>query len=132
MISIAASSAIMSFGASVTFSLSASFSANASLRITNRVRRIHWTRPLVDANRAERARLKHTHELQPNHLEQRQKRDDEAAAVVDVGKEIFEAHRVGFGQPREQLLDADLHRNLLRRQHHLRPHLGAIYHRLKR
>src|SRR6185503_15743680 len=73
----------------------------------------------------------HPHELQPNHLEQRQKGDDQAAAIVDVAEQVVEAARLGFGQAREQLLDADLDRNLLRRQEDFRSQLRALDHRLK-
>src|SRR5439155_15683269 len=96
------------------------------LRVADGVRRVGGTRPLVHANRAERARLEHTNELQPDHFEQRDERDDETAAIVDVGKQILEAHRFALRQPGEQLLDADFDRNLLRREQHLWPHLRAI------
>src|ERR1700694_934476 len=43
-------------------------------RIADRVRRVGGTRPLVDANRAKRARLKHPDQLEPDHFEQREKR----------------------------------------------------------
>src|SRR4051812_24587983 len=96
----------------------------SSIRVSDRMRRVGRTRPLVYANRAERARLEHPHELQANHLEEREERDDEAATMVDVREKLLEAHGFGLRQLREQLVDAHLHRNLLRRQQHSRPHLG--------
>ncbi len=57
-------------------------SATISLRIANRMRRIGRPRSFVDANRAEAAGLEHPHQLQSNHLEQRQKGDDQAAAIA--------------------------------------------------
>src|SRR5262245_49714910 len=53
------------------------FSPTLCLRIANRMRRIGRPRPLVDANRPERAGLKHPHQFQTNHLEQRKERDDQ-------------------------------------------------------
>src|SRR5882724_997647 len=87
-------------------------SSTVFLRIANRVRRVRGTRPLVNTNRAEAAGLEHPDELQPDHLEQRQERDDEAAAIVDVGEELFKAHRIGFRQALEQLVHPDFHRDL--------------------
>ena len=52
----------------------------ALLGIANRLRRVGRPRALVDANRAERAGLEHANQLQPDHLEQRQERDDQAGA----------------------------------------------------
>ena len=100
--------------------------------VANRMRRVGRPRALVDADRAEAAGLKYPHQLQANHLEQREKSDDEAAAVVDVGEQIVEAARFGFRQARQQLLDADFDRNLLGREQHLRPQPGALHHRLER
>src|SRR5258707_118880 len=51
------------------------------LRVPNRVRRIGGPRALVDADRSEAPRLEYSDEFQANHFEQRQKRDDEAAAL---------------------------------------------------
>ena len=59
-------------------------------------------------------------------------RGDEGVAVVDVGEEIFEPHRLGLRQPRQKLLDAHLDGNLLGRQQDLRPHLRAVDDGLKR
>src|SRR5262249_38282802 len=60
------------------------------LRVANRVRCVGRARALVDANRAKAARLENAHELEANHLEQREKRDDDAAAIADIGEQIFE------------------------------------------
>src|SRR6185295_11882608 len=120
----------MAFNSAVAFPPCGS-SPMLILRIADRVRRVDRPGALVDANRAEAAGLKHPHELQPNHLEQRQKGDDQAAAIVDVAEQVVEAARLGFGQAREQLLDADLDRNLLRRQEDFRSQLRALDHRLK-
>ena len=54
------------------------------------------------------------------------------ARVCDVGKQVLEAARLGFGQPRQELLDAVLDRNLLGRQIDLRPLLGAFDHGAER
>src|SRR5262245_2423634 len=54
------------------------FSAMMVLRITNRVRRVGRPRAFVHANRSERPRLEDANELQPDHLQQREERDDEA------------------------------------------------------
>ena len=71
------------------------------------------------------------HELQTDHLEQRQKRDDEPAAIVDVGEQIVETAGLGFRQPGEQLIDPQLDRYLLRRQQDLGPLLRALHDGLK-
>src|SRR5215470_10154238 len=63
------------------------------LWIADRVRRIRGSRPFVDANRSKAPRLEHTDQLQPDHFEQREERDDEPAAIVDVGEEILEPAR---------------------------------------
>src|SRR5215831_17937748 len=83
-----------------------------SIWVTNGMRRIDRTRSLVHANRAERSRLEDAHQLQPNHLEQREERHDETATVVDVGEQILESHRFGLRQPREQLIDSHFDGNL--------------------
>ena len=70
------------------------------------MRSIGRPRAFVHANRSEAARLKYPHQFQPNHLQQREERDDEAAAVVRVGKELVEPARLGFRETRKQLLDA--------------------------
>ena len=46
----------------------------------------------------------------------------------DVVEQILEAARLGLRQPLEQLLDARLDRDLLRRQRHRRPLAGALEH----
>src|SRR5205809_1038177 len=56
------------------------------LRIANRMRRVGRPRAFIDADRPEPARLEHPHQLQPNHLEKREKRDDESAAIVSIGE----------------------------------------------
>src|SRR5947209_7541326 len=71
------------FSTSSTAFLTSS-SSTRSLRIANGVRRVGRTRPLIHTNRTERAGLEHAHQLESNHLEQREKRDDQAAAIVDV------------------------------------------------
>src|SRR5712692_9538109 len=85
-------------------SSSVSSSTTMCLRIADWVRRILGTRTLVHANRAEAARLKHPDQLQANHLEQREKRDDDPASIVDVGEEIFESARLGLRQTGQQLV----------------------------
>src|ERR1051325_86860 len=102
------------------------------LRIADRMRRIRRPCPFVHADRPKTVRLEHAHELQANHLEQREKRDDQPAALGHVREQIFEAARLGFRQAREQLLDARLDRDLLRRQQHLGPQLRALDDGLKR
>ncbi len=89
--------------------------------IEQRLGRVGRPRTLVDADRPHRSGLEDAHELQPNHLEQRQERDDQPGARLDVGEEILEAARVGLGHPRHQFLDAVFDRNLLGRQVDLRP-----------
>src|SRR5262245_60818567 len=96
------------------------------LRIANGMRRIGRTWTLVDANRPEAARLEDADQLQTDHLEQREERDDEAAAVGDIGEELLESARLRFREARQQLVDADLHRNLLGRQQDLRTQLRAL------
>ena len=59
------------------------------LRVANRVRRVLRTRPLVHANRAEAARLKHPDQFQADHLQQREKCDDDAASIVHVGEQLL-------------------------------------------
>src|SRR2546422_11617024 len=61
-------------------------SATVSLRIANGMGRVCRPRALVDADRSEAAGLEDAHELQSNHLEQRQERDAEAGAVLNVGE----------------------------------------------
>ena len=51
---------------------------------------------------------------------------------MHVGEEILESAGLGFGEPRQELLDAHLDRNLLRRQQDLRPVLRALDDRLER
>src|SRR5215475_807342 len=80
------------------------FLSTVGLRIADRMRRVRRTRTFVDADRAEAARLEHPHELQSNHLEERQERDDEAAAIASVGEQLVEPARLGFGQTLEELL----------------------------
>jgi hypothetical protein len=60
------------------------------------MRRIGRSRPLVHTDRPETAGLEHPHQLQANHLEQREKRDDQAALVRDVREQILETTRLGF------------------------------------
>src|SRR4030095_2663833 len=103
--------------ASVTSCLS---SLMVCLRIANGMRRVGRTRTLVDANRPEAARLEDAHQLQTDHLEQREERDDEAAAVGDVGEELLESARLRFREARQQLVDADLHGDLFGREEDLR------------
>src|SRR4029077_13971159 len=86
-----------------TCPVSLSLSATISLRIPNRMRRVGRPRSLVDADRAEAPGLEDPDELQANHLEQRKKRDDEAAAVLDVGEEILAHARVVLGQAAREL-----------------------------
>src|SRR5205807_7093107 len=59
------------------------------LGIADGMRCVGRPRPLVDADRSEAAGLEDANELQPNHLEQREERHDETAAIVDVGEEIL-------------------------------------------
>src|SRR5262245_21996565 len=96
------------------------------LRIADRMRRVGGSRAFVDTDRPETRGLEHANQLEANHLEQRQERDDEALPFGHVREQIFEAARLGFRQAREQLLDARFHRNLLRRQQHFRPQLCAL------
>src|SRR5439155_16201099 len=96
------------------------------LRIADRMRRVGWPRALVHADRPERARLEHPHELQSNHLEQGEECDDEAGAIADVREQLVEAERLALRQPREELIDPRLDGNLLRREHHLWPQLRAL------
>src|SRR4051794_11937775 len=100
-------------------------------RIVDRMGRIGRPRPLVDANRPEAARLEYAHQLQPDHLEQREERHDQAAAILDIAEQIVEAARLGFRQARQQLLDPRFDRNLLRWQQHLRTLLQALQYRLE-
>src|ERR1700730_7334519 len=73
-------------------------------RIADRMRGIRRPRSFVYADRPEASRLKHAHELQPNHFEQCQERHDEAAAIVNVSEQILEAACLGLRQAREQLI----------------------------
>src|SRR6266496_4555640 len=102
------------------------------VRTADGMRGIRRPRSLIDADRPEAYGLEHAYELQPNHLEQRQKRHDETSAVVDIGKQILEPARLGLGQACQQLIDAEFHRYLFRRQQHLRSQLRALHDRLKR
>src|SRR5438128_12262643 len=70
-----------------------SFLATMSLRIANRMRRVGRPRAFVHADRPEAARLEYPDQFQPNHLEKRETCDDEAVAIVGVGKELFESAR---------------------------------------
>src|SRR5579871_4483654 len=101
-------------------------------RIADGMRRVRRTRALVDADRTERALLEHAHQLQADHLEEREERHDEATAIGAVGEQILEAARVGLGDPLEQLVDTHLHRYLLWRQKHFRPQLSALHDLLER
>jgi len=82
----------------------------------------------VDADRPEVGLLKDAHELEADHLEQREKGDDHAAARLDVGEELLEAARLGRRESREQLIDARLDGELLGREQHARPLPGAVEH----
>src|SRR5262249_50226387 len=82
-----------------------------SLRIADRMRRIDRSRALVHPGRIETAGLKYPHQLQSNHLEQGEEGDDEPAALLDVGKQLFEPARLRFRKPFEQLLDSHLDRD---------------------
>src|SRR5262245_55760138 len=66
----------------------------AVLRIPNRMRRVSRPRSFVHANWSETAGLEHPHELEPNHLEQRQERHDQPGPIVHVGEELLEPTRV--------------------------------------
>ena len=46
--------------------------------------------------------------------------------IVDVGKQIVEPARLGFRQPRQELVDSDFDGNLFRREQHLRPMFGGF------
>src|SRR6266508_3783057 len=63
------------------------FSSMGVLGIANRVRGVGGPRTFVDADRAEAARLEHANELEPDHFQQREKRHDEAGAIVHVGEQ---------------------------------------------
>ena len=54
------------------------------------------------------------------------------AASCDVGEQILEPARLGLRQPRQQLLDALLDRDLLGRQQHRRALLRALEHAAER
>src|SRR5689334_15611722 len=71
-------------GPSCFSSRSRPFSATMFLRISDRMRRVGRPRSPIDAQRSEAARLVDAHELETNHLEQREKRDDETALVGEV------------------------------------------------
>src|SRR5207247_4520597 len=111
---------------------SARFSSTVRLRIANRMRRIGRPRAFVHADRPDASRLEHPYQFQSNHLEQGEKRDDEAGAIMRVDEELVETARLGFRQPREQLLDARLDRQLFGRQEDLRSVPGPLDDRLKR
>src|SRR5262249_47906940 len=96
------------------------------LGVVQRPRRVGGTRALVDADRPDDPALKDANQLQANHLEQREERDDQARARVDVLEQILEPAGFRLRQPRQQLLDPILDRNLLGRQVHLRPRLCAL------
>src|SRR5919197_44594 len=98
-------------------------SAMIRLRIADGMRGIRRARAFVHANGTERPRLENPNELQPDHLEEREKGDDQAAAIVDIGEQILESARFGFRQSREQLIDEHFDGNLLRRQQKFRPQL---------
>src|SRR3954469_6982788 len=100
-------------------------------RIVDRMGRIGLPRPLVDANRPEAARLEYADQLQPDHLEQREERHDQAAAILDIAEQIVEAARLRFRQAGQQLLDPRFDRDLLRRQQHLRALLQSLQYRLE-
>src|SRR5262245_51487067 len=55
--------------------------ATMVLRVPDRMRSVGGPRTLVDANWSEAGRLEHAHELQSDHFEQREKRDNQPAAV---------------------------------------------------
>src|SRR5258708_1770767 len=59
------------------------------LRVANRMRGIGRAGALVNTNGSEAARLKHAHQLQPDHFEQGEKSHDEPGTLVDIGKELF-------------------------------------------
>ena len=96
------------------------------------MRRVGGTWPFVHANRAEAAGLKHPHQLQTNHLEQREERHDQTRSIADVGKEILETARLGFREACEQLVHTHFDGNLLGRQEHPGPELRAFDDGLKR
>src|SRR5947207_3423295 len=102
-----------------------------ALRVADRMRRIRGACSFVHPNRPKRPHLKDAHQFQPNHLEQREERDDQAGPILYVGEELFEPARLGLRQPREQLVDANLDRDLLRRQEDLGPLLRALDYRAK-
>src|SRR5258705_12432835 len=59
------------------------------LGISDRMRRIRGTRALVNANRSRSARLEHANQLQPDHLEGREERDNpEAGRAVGIGEQV--------------------------------------------
>ena len=100
--------------------------------IVNRVRRVGRPGALVDADRAVAALLEHANQLEADHLQHRQERDDHVGAGRVGVEQILEAAGFGFRQPLEQLLDARLDRNLFGRQRHRRPLAGALEHLLER
>ena len=95
--------------------------------IEQRLGRIGRPRALVDADRRHRAALEHAHQLQPDHLEQRQERHDQAGARLDVGEQVLEPAGLGLGQALpSSCFDPILDRNLLGWQVHLRALLRAL------
>src|SRR5258708_4617324 len=79
---------------------SSSFSSMVVFRIADRMRSVRRPQSFVDTDRSKAAGLEDTYELQPDHFEQRQKRDDQPAAIVHVREQILEAARLGLAQSR--------------------------------
>src|SRR4029453_16608007 len=88
---------------------------------------------LVHANLAEGARLKYPNQLQSNHLQNCEERDDKKrTGAVTVAEQFLEAAGLCLGQTAQQLLDPSLERDLLWRQHHRRSPAGALEDALER
>ena len=101
-------------------------------RIVNRARRVRGARALVDANGSTRAAgLEHADQLQPDHLEHGQERENHVPTRGHIVEQVLEAAGVGLRQPSEQLVDAQFDRHLFGRQHDRRPLARAFEHLLE-
>src|SRR6188472_1889204 len=94
-------------------------------RIEQRMWSIRRTRATIHANGPHRSCLEDTHQLETNHLEQREKCHDEARPRLHVGEQVLETAGLGLRETRHELLDSILDRYLLGGQVHLRPVLRA-------
>ena len=81
-------------------------SSTVRLRISDGVRRVGRSRAFVDADRAEEPAWNTRTSFKPDHLEQREERHDQPAAVLRVGEQTPSKPQASVsGQPLEQLID---------------------------